>query len=102
MSNKEKVYLLFSIIFVSVSIGIIAWIDRQEMDRKISEKAEMLCAQNNQTKQGDGVGSLDMSSVNDQSRDSKNQIKNKSDADDSLVAVDSLMKSVEDDDGYMQ
>jgi hypothetical protein len=90
--NKNRLYLIFSVIFVIISIGIIAWIDRQEVDKKINERATLMCAQKNAIKQVDTNDSL-----NNQPTDANAPIKTKSDANNSLKNVDDLVNSVQDD-----
>ncbi|KKP94649.1 MAG: hypothetical protein US25_C0026G0006 [Candidatus Moranbacteria bacterium GW2011_GWE1_36_7] len=45
MEKREKAYLFFSIIFFLASLGIIWWIDRQEVSKQIDEQVQLTCAQ---------------------------------------------------------
>ncbi|MCX6761259.1 MAG: hypothetical protein NTY33_00200 [Candidatus Moranbacteria bacterium] len=90
--NKNRLYLVFSVVFVIIIIGIIAWIDRQEVDKKINEQATLMCAQKNAINQ---VGTND--SLSNQSIDANAPIKTKSEANNALKKVDDLIKSVKDD-----
>lgn len=83
---------MFSVIFIIISIGIIAWIDRQEVDKKINEQAALMCAQKNAIKQVDTNNSL-----GNQSTDDNAPIKTKIEAGNSLKNVDDLINSVKDD-----
>jgi hypothetical protein len=87
--NKNRLYLISSVIFVIISIGIIAWIDRQEVDKKINEQATLMCTQKNTIKQ---VGAND--SLSNQSTDANAPIKTKNEANNSLKNIDNLMNSV--------
>jgi hypothetical protein len=83
--------------FVAISIGIIAWIDRQEVDKKINEQATLMCAQKNAIKQVDTNDSF-----GNQPTDANAPIKTKSEANNSLKNVDDLISSVQDDDLFAQ
>ena len=89
MSRKDKIYLFFSIIFVIVSICIIAWIDRQEVDKRISEQAALMCGQKNVSQKKDDQNPSSAS----QPYDANAPISTKKDAADTLNNVDTLMNS---------
>ncbi|MFZ2193882.1 MAG: hypothetical protein WAV31_06600 [Candidatus Moraniibacteriota bacterium] len=89
--TKNKIYLTFSIIFVIISICIIAWIDRQEVDKKISEQAKLICGQKDaEQKNNSGVQEISNNKINDPNA----QINTKNEAEASLRNVDNLINSV--------
>jgi len=89
--NKNRLYLLFSVIFVIISIGIIAWIDRQEVDKKINEQAMLMCGQKNtEHKNGDDVQEMKNSNISDPNA----QINTENEAVISLENIDNLINSV--------
>jgi hypothetical protein len=90
--NKNRLYLIFSVIFIIICIGIIAWIDRQEVDKTINERAALMCAQKNAIKQIDTNDSL-----GNQPTDANAPIKTKSEASNSLKNIDDLINSAKDD-----
>lgn len=89
MSRKDKLYLFFSIIFVIASICIIAWIDRQEVDKRINEQAALICWQKNVSQKKDDQNPPSAS----QSYDANIPISTKKDAVDTLNNVNMLMNS---------
>jgi len=91
-SNKDKIYLSLSVACIIASLCIIAWIDRQELDKKIVEKAALICAEKNTARQ-----SSTQSQTNSQSTDANASIESKSEAEKSLENIDTIMKSVEND-----
>lgn len=91
--NKSRLYLIFSVIFILISIGVIAWINRQEVDKKINEQAALMSEQKNAAQQADTNASL-----GNQPTDANAPIKTKSEANDSLKNVDDLINSVKDED----
>ncbi|NTV41420.1 MAG: hypothetical protein HGA61_04065 [Candidatus Moranbacteria bacterium] len=88
-NNKNKIYLTLSIACIVASLCAIAWIDRQEVDKKINEQAALICAQKNTIKQ---VGTND--SLSNQPTDANASIETKSEAKNSLKNIDNLMNSV--------
>jgi hypothetical protein len=89
--TKNGIYLTFSIIFVVISICIIAWIDRQEVDKKIAEQAKLICGQKNtEHKNGDGAQEMLNSNISDPNA----QINTKNEAVTSLENIDNLINSV--------
>jgi hypothetical protein len=92
--NKNRLYLIFSVIFVTISIGLIAWIDRQEVDKKIAKQAELICGQKN-TEQKNNNGIQEMPKIpNGNVSDPGAQINTKNEAETSLKNVDDLINSV--------
>ncbi len=88
-NNKDKIYLVLSVACIIASLCIIAWIDRQEVDKKINEQAALMCAQKSMIKQVDANDLL-----SNQSADANVSIKTKSEASNSLKNVDNLMNSI--------
>jgi hypothetical protein len=89
--TKNGIYLTFSIIFIIISICIIAWIDRQEVDKKIAEQAELICGQKNtEQKNNNSAQEIPGSKINDPSA----QVNTKNEAETSLKNVDNLINSV--------
>jgi hypothetical protein len=89
--TKNGIYLTFSIIFIVLIICIIAWIDRQEVDKKIAEQAELICGQKNANqKNNNSIQEVPTSNVNDPNA----QINTKNEAETSLENVDNLINSV--------
>lgn len=88
--NKNRIYLVLSIICIVLSIYIIAWIDRQEVDKKIAEQAELMCSQKNiEQNNNNSVQEIPDSRINDPSA----QIKTKNEAETSLKNIDNLINS---------
>ncbi|MFA5961843.1 MAG: hypothetical protein WC848_04135 [Parcubacteria group bacterium] len=90
--NKNRLYLIFSVILIILIIGIIAWIDRQEVDKQINEQAALMCAQKNAIQK---VGAND--SLSNQPTNTNAPIKTKSEASNSLKNIDDLINSVKED-----
>lgn len=92
--NKNRIYLILSIICIVLSIYIIAWIDRQEVDKEIAEQAELICGQKN-TEQKNNNGIQEMPKVpNSNASDPNAQINTMNEAETSLKNVDDLINSV--------
>lgn len=89
--NKNRAYLILSIICIVLSICIIVWIDRREVDKKIAEQAELVCGQKNtEHKNGDGAQEMPNSNISDPNA----QINTKNEAETSLENIDNLINSV--------
>ncbi len=95
--TKNVLYLSFSIIFVIISICIIAWIDRQELNKKITEQAELLCEQKNA-----GPKNNVQEIPGNKTSDPNAQINTKSEARASLENVDNLINSIGTDNSTAQ
>jgi hypothetical protein len=89
--NKNRAYLVLSIICIALIIYIIAWIDRQEVDKKIAEQAKLMCGQKNtEQKNNNSTQKMPDSKISDPSA----QVNTKSEAEASLENVDNLITSV--------
>lgn len=88
--NKNRIYLVLAIICIVLSIYIIAWIDRQEVDKKIAEQAELMCGQKNiEQKNNNSAQEMPDSKTSDPNA----QIKTKNEAETSLKNIDNLINS---------
>lgn len=88
--NKNRAYIVLSIICIALIIYIIAWIDRQEMDKKITEQAKLMCGQKDtEQKNNNSAQEMPVGKTNDPNA----QIKTKNEAEASLENVDTLINS---------
>jgi len=92
MKNKKDIlYIFFSIIFYIASILVVVWIDRHEVDKKIGERAALMCKQKDLSKTVK-EGSKELSS---DLKDADAQITSKEDANSSLKGIDTLVGSAQ-------
>jgi hypothetical protein len=90
-NKKDIIYLFFTIIFYIVSITIIYWIDRNEVDKKIEEQAALMCKQKDLSKTVK-EGNKELSS---NLKDADAPITSKKDASNSLKGIDALVGSAQ-------
>lgn len=88
--NKNRIYIALSIVCIVLSICIIAWVDRQEVDKKIAEQVELMCGQKNtEQKNNNNVPEIPASKISDPDA----QISTKNEAETSLKNIDDLINS---------
>lgn len=90
-NKKDIIYLFFTIIFYIVSILVIAWIDRHEIDKKIEERAALMCKQKDLSK----TAKEENKELSSDLKDADAPITSKEDASNSLKDIDALIDSTQ-------
>jgi len=89
-NKKDIIYLFFTIVFYIASILIVVWIDRHEVDKKIEEKAALMCQQKDLSK-----------TVKEENEELSSDLKgdtpimSKQDASSSLKSIDAIVDSAQ-------
>lgn len=89
-SKKDIFYIFFTVVFYIASVAIIAWIDRQEVDKEVDKRANEICQK---------ISSADKKTdkklpAGDVPKDANSPIISKKEASESLKNIDVLVNSV--------
>ena len=93
-NKKDIIYIFFTIIFYISSIAIVCWIDRQEINKKVDERAKEICQKDFSTN-SDKVLRKDFPFANSASNDADAPITSKEEASESLKNIDALVNSAQ-------